>query len=96
MDIILYIYSSVISIHFLMELFVKICLKIKKKLKACLNYLFKKMSLSISLVVLFIMKIRFFPGKSIANIKPLLKHEHRSVKIKINFLETPEQINLKP
>ena len=34
-------------------------------MKACTNY-FKKMSLIISLVVLFIMKIRFLPGKSIA------------------------------
>ena len=51
--------SSVISIHFLMELFVMICLKIKKNvfLKACLNYLLKKMSLIISLVVLFIILI---------------------------------------
>ena len=30
------------------------------------------MSLIISLVVLFILKIRFFPGKSIANITPIL------------------------
>ena len=42
-----------------MELFVKICLKIKKYIFESLLKLFvKKMSLIISLVVLFIMKIR--------------------------------------
>ena len=44
--------SSVISIHFLMKLFEKDLPEDKKKifLKACLNYLLKKMSLIISLV----------------------------------------------
>ena len=49
-------------------------------LKACLNYLLKKVSLIISLVVLFVMKIRFFPGKSIANIKTLFQVATASVK----------------
>ena len=42
----------------------------KKDIFESLHKLLKKMSLIISLVILFIMKIRFFPGKSIAHIRP--------------------------
>ena len=46
--------SIVISIHFLTELFVKICLKIKEDIfERLLKLLVKKMSLIISLFVLF-------------------------------------------
>ena len=52
-----------------MELFLKICLlKIKKYIFESLLKLFvKKMSLIISLIVLFILKIRFFSGNKEIN-----------------------------
>ena len=40
----------------------------KVTFESLLTFFYKKMSLIISFVVLFIMKIRFFPGKSIAHI----------------------------
>ena len=50
------------------------------------------MSIIISLVVLFIMKIRFFPGKSIANIITKRKDEDTTV-VKKNAFHYGKQIS---